>query len=66
MSPTHRTPEYTLLTTLRDGIDVPIDTLNDVALAKALSEGYAELDVSQDFAHITNAGYDRLDELEDK
>lgn len=65
MTPIITTAEYNLLTQLRDGIDVPVEKLNQIALAAAMREGYADLDGSQDFAHITDAGYDRLDEIED-
>lgn len=65
MTPIITTAEYKLLTALRDGVDVSIEKLNRLALDAALRDGYADLDASQDFAHITDAGYDRLDEIED-
>jgi hypothetical protein len=65
MAPIITTAEYKLLTTLRDGVDVSVEKLNKLALSAALAAGYADLDGSQDFAHITDAGYDRLDEIED-
>lgn len=65
MAPTITTAEYVLLTELRDHTDVAVDRLNRLALDKALSDGYAALNTSGEFAHITHEGYDRLDEIED-
>lgn len=64
MSPIHRTPEYILLTELSDGLEHVVDKLNVKVLADAINEGYVTTDTSQDFAHITTAGYSRLEELE--
>jgi hypothetical protein len=64
MAPITRTAEYNLLTELRDHVSVQVDRLNRLALDKAISDGYVGID-GNEFAYITDAGYDRLDEIED-
>lgn len=63
MAPLHTTPEYTLLRRLVDEGDIHFTQLNMVALTNAKNEGYVEL--IGDYVHITDAGYDRLDQLEE-
>jgi hypothetical protein len=67
MAPLHRTAEYNLLQYLAERVEITVSypknqPLNQLALTKAIDEGYVERD--GDLVWITNAGLDRLDELE--
>lgn len=63
MAPINQTAEYLLLRRLVDEGDILFHQLNNMALTKARNDGYAVM--VGDYAHITDAGYDRLDEIED-
>ena len=62
MAPLHQTAEYKLLSELVEKAEVPADKLNQLALTKAIDEGYVKQE--GDLVWITNDGLDRLDELE--
>lgn len=67
MAPTHLTPEYVLLRILADAeVAVHYQELNYKALIDAHNNEYVAYDLSKDYVHITNAGRERLTELEDK
>jgi hypothetical protein len=66
MAPIHQTPEYRLLRTLADAeVAVHYQKLNYKALIDAHNSEYVAYDLSKDYVHITNAGRERLAELED-
>lgn len=68
MVPWVRTAEYTLLQYLAERVEVTVSypknqaALNQLALTKAIDAGYVERD--GDLIWITDAGLDRLDELD--
>ena len=64
MAPTIRTAEYVLLTRVRDYMNVKAIDCNQVALSVALVEGYVKYDGV--CIVLTDAGFDRIDQLGDK
>lgn len=64
MAPRIKTPEYTLLTKVRDTLHVLPTELNGIALAAALANGYVKYD--GEHVVLTDPGFDRIDEIEDE
>jgi hypothetical protein len=64
MAPRINTPEYTLLTKVRDTLHILPTELNSIALAAALAEGFVRYD--GEYIVLTDAGFDRIDQIEDR